>query len=195
MRLSLGGVVRVPEIQKERAGSEYDKEKIQERIAKFTGGIAVIKVGAVTEAELKEKKDRVDDALAAVKAAAEGGILPGGGVALIRASTHLAGLKGANSDQQLGVDILLGALSSPLKQMLLNAGKPHEAAGVLEKVTAATGAFGYNLRTEVFEDLVLAGVLDPVKVTKTALEVAAGVAGILLTTECAIIDTPVRAKE
>jgi chaperonin GroEL len=168
--------------------SDYDKEKLQERLAKLSGGVAVLYVGAPTEVEMKEKKDRVDDALAATRAAVEEGIIPGGGVALIRAIEALDGLKGVNEDETTGIAIVRIALESPLRIISENAGV--EGSVVIMKVKEGKGAFGYNARTEVYEDLKKAGVIDPTKVTRIALENAASIAGMILTTECVISDKP-----
>jgi chaperonin GroEL len=174
--------------QMEEATSEYDKEKLQERVAKLAGGVAVIKVGAATEVEMKEKKDRIDDALHATKAAVEDGIVPGGGVALIRARQAIAGLKGDNSDQDAGIAIVLRAMEEPLRCIVSNAGESADV--VLNSVKEGTGNYGYNAATEQYVDMLAAGVIDPTKVSKTALVNAASVAGLLLTTECAIFDLP-----
>jgi chaperonin GroEL len=174
--------------QMEEATSEYDKEKLAERVAKLAGGVAVIKVGAATEVEMKEKKDRIDDALHATKAAVQDGIVPGGGVALIRARQAIAGLKGDNSDQDAGIAIVLRAMEEPLRCIVSNAGESADV--VLNKVAEGTGNFGYNAATEQYVDMLAAGVIDPTKVSKTALVNAASVAGLLLTTECAIFDLP-----
>ena len=170
------------------ATSEYDKEKLQERVAKLAGGVAVIKVGAATEVEMKEKKDRVDDALHATKAAVEEGIVPGGGVALIRAKQAVLGLKGNNHDQSVGVDIVLRAIEAPLRSIVENAGG--EASVVVNAVSSGTGNYGWNGATDSYGDLLEQGVVDPTKVTRCALQNAAGVAGLLLTTDCAINELP-----
>tara|TARA_Y100000589_G_scaffold332344_1_gene392091 strand:- start:59846 stop:61477 length:1632 start_codon:yes stop_codon:yes gene_type:complete len=174
--------------QIENTTSDYDREKLQERLAKLAGGVAVLYVGAATEVEMKEKKDRVDDALAATRAAVEEGIVPGGGVALIRAQKVLDGLKGDNEDQDTGIAIIRRAIEEPLRQIVANAGG--EGAVVVHKVAEGEGDFGYNARTETFENLFEAGVIDPTKVTRVALENAASVAGMLLTTECVVADAP-----
>jgi chaperonin GroEL len=166
----------------------YDKEKLQERVAKLAGGVAVIKVGAATEVEMKEKKDRVDDALHATKAAVEEGIVPGGGVALIRAKQAVLGLKGANHDQSVGVDIVLRAIEAPLRSIVENAGG--EASVVVNKVAEGQGNFGFNAANDTYGDLLEQGVVDPTKVTRCALQNAAGVAGLLLTSDCAINELP-----
>ena len=166
----------------------YDKEKLQERVAKLAGGVAVIKVGAATEVEMKEKKDRVDDALHATKAAVEEGIVPGGGVALVRAKQAVFGLKGANHDQSVGIDIVLRAIEAPLRSIVENAGG--EASVVVNKVAEGTGNFGFNAANDTYGDLLEQGVVDPTKVTRCALQNAAGVAGLLLTSDCAINELP-----
>ncbi|HZZ03984.1 chaperonin GroEL [Paraburkholderia sp.] len=174
--------------QIEEATSDYDREKLQERVAKLAGGVAVIKVGAATEVEMKEKKARVEDALHATRAAVEEGIVAGGGVALIRARTAIAGLKGANADQDAGIKIVLRAMEEPLRQIVANGGE--EASVVVAAVAAGTGNYGYNAATGEYVDLVDAGVVDPTKVTRTALQNAASVAGLLLTTDAAVCELP-----
>lgn len=174
--------------QIESSTSDYDKEKMQERLAKLAGGVAVLYVGAASEVEMKEKKDRVDDALAATRAAVEEGVIPGGGVALIRTLAGLEKLKGINDDERTGIEIVKRAIEEPLRQIVRNAGL--EGAVIVQTVKDGKGAFGYNARTEVFEDLLEAGVLDPTKVTRTAIENAASIASMLLTTECVIVDEP-----
>jgi len=176
--------VKALQTQIESATSDYDKEKLQERVAKLAGGVAVIKVGAATEVEMKEKKDRIDDALHATRAAVEDGIVAGGGVALIRAKTAVRGLKGTNADQDAGIKIVLRAMEEPLRQIAANSGDPADV--VVAKVAEGTGNFGYNAATSEYADLVETGVIDPTKVTKTALVNAASIAGLLLTTDCAI---------
>ncbi len=166
--------------------SQYDKEKLQERLAKLSGGVAVLYVGAPSEVEMKEKKDRVDDALSATRAAIEEGIVPGGGVAYIRALDALEGLKGENDDEQTGIDIIRRAIEEPLRQIVFNAGK--EGAVVVQKVREGKADFGYNARADRYENLLAAGVVDPAKVTRVALENAASIAGMFLTTECVIVD-------
>jgi chaperonin GroEL len=168
--------------------SDYDREKLQERLAKLAGGVAVLNVGAATEVEMKEKKDRVDDALHATRAAVEEGIVAGGGVALVRAIKALANLKGVNEDENIGIDILRKALESPLRNIAENAGV--EGSVVLQKVLNGKNSYGYNARTDVYEDLMHAGVIDPAKVTRVALENAASISGMVLTTEAAISDKP-----
>ena len=180
--------VKAIRTQIEEATSDYDKEKLQERVAKLAGGVAVLRVGGATEVEMKEKKDRIDDALHATKAAVEDGIVPGGGVALIRAKTAIQDLKGKNLDQQAGINIVLRAMEEPLRQIVSNAGDSADV--VLNQVAGSSGNNGYNAATGEFVDLVAAGVIDPTKVTKTALVNAASVAGLLLTTNCAIYNLP-----
>ena len=166
--------------------STYDKEKLQERLAKLAGGVAQLNVGAASEVEMKEKKDRVDDALSATRAAIEEGIVAGGGVAYIRAQEALEGLKGENDDEQTGIEIIRRAVEEPLRQIVANAGK--EGAVVVDKVRQGAADFGYNARKDVYENLKEAGVVDPAKVTRVALENAASIAGMFLTTECVITD-------
>ena len=166
--------------------SDYDKEKLQECLAKLSGGVAVLYVGAASEVEMKEKKDRVDDALRATRAAIEEGIVAGGGVAYIRALEALEGLKGDNADETTGIDIIKRAIEEPLRQIVANAGK--EGAVVVQKVREGKADFGYNARTDVYENLHAAGVVDPAKVTRVALENAASIAGMFLTTECVIVE-------
>jgi chaperonin GroEL len=172
--------------QIETTTSDYDKEKLKERLAKLAGGVAVVYVGAASEVEMKEKKDRVDDALCATRAANEEGIIPGGGVAYIRAISALDGLKGANEDEQTGIEIIKRAIEEPLRQIVANAGV--EGAVVVQKVKEGKGDFGYNARTDKFENMYAAGVIDPAKVARVALENAASIAGMFLTTECVIAD-------
>ncbi len=174
-------------VQIEEATSDYDREKLQERVAKLAGGVAVIRVGAATEVEMKEKKARVDDALHATRAAVEEGIVPGGGVALIRAKQGIMGLKGDNADQDAGISIVLRAMEEPLRIIVSNAGD--EASVVVNAVMASKGNNGYNAATSEYGDLVAQGVIDPTKVTKTALVNAASVAALLLTTDCAICES------
>ena len=166
--------------------SDYDKEKLQERLAKLSGGVAVLYVGAASEVEMKEKKDRVDDALCATRAAIEEGIVPGGGVTYIRAIDALEGMTGENADETTGIEIIKRAIEEPLRQIVANAGK--EGAVVVQKVREGKGDFGYNARTDVYENLHAAGVVDPAKVTRVALENAASIAGMFLTTECVIVE-------
>ena len=174
--------------QIEEATSDYDKEKLQERVAKLAGGVAVIKVGATTEIEMKEKKARVEDALHATRAAVEEGIVAGGGVALIRARASIENLKGDNHDQDAGIKIVLRALEEPLRQIVQNAGD--EPSVVLNNVLAGKGNYGYNAANETYGDMVEMGVLDPTKVTRSALQNAASVAGLMLTTDCMVADMP-----
>ena len=174
--------------QYEESTSDYDREKLQERVAKLAGGVAVIKVGAATEVEMKEKKARVEDALHATRAAVEEGIVPGGGVALLRARAAIAGLAGANAEQNAGIQIVLRAMEEPLRQIVLNAGD--EPSVIVNQVMSNTGNYGYNAATGEYGDLVEQGVLDPTKVTRTALQNAASVAGLVLTTDCMIAEIP-----
>jgi chaperonin GroEL len=174
--------------QIESTTSDYDREKLQERLAKLAGGVAVLYVGAATEVEMKEKKDRVDDALAATRAAVQEGIVPGGGVALIRAIENLDKLKGENDDEMTGIAIVRRAAEEPLRQIIANAGE--EGAVIVQKVKEGKDDFGYNARTDKFENLYKAGVIDPTKVTRIAIENAASIASMLLTTECVIADEP-----
>ena len=170
----------------ENASSDYDREKLQERLAKLAGGVAVLYVGAATEVEMKEKKDRVDDALAATRAAVEEGIVPGGGVAYIRAVECLEGMKGENDDQTTGIQIVKRAIEEPLRQIVANAGG--EGSVVVNKVKEGTGAFGYNARDDRYEDMLAAGIIDPTKVSRVALENAASIASMFLTTECVLAE-------
>ncbi|NVM77125.1 chaperonin GroEL [Duganella sp. SG902] len=186
---------RVAAIQSqiEQATSDYDKEKLQERVAKLAGGVAVIKIGAATEVEMKEKRDRVDDALHATRAAVEEGIVPGGGVALLRARKAIAQLQGANADQQAGIQIVLRALEEPLRVITANAGD--EPSVVVAKVIEGEGNFGYNAATGQYGDLVESGVIDPTKVTRTALQNAASIASLILTTEATVSETTAEEKQ
>jgi chaperonin GroEL len=174
--------------QIESTTSDYDREKLQERLAKLAGGVAVLYIGAATEVEMKEKKDRVDDALAATRAAVEEGIVPGGGVALIRAIEVLDKMKGANDDETTGIAIVRRAIEEPLRQIVANAGG--EGAVIVQRVREGKDDFGYNARTSVYENLFASGVIDPTKVTRIAIENASSIAGMLLTTECVIADEP-----
>src|SRR5215207_4204799 len=178
--------------QIETTTSDYDKEKLQERLAKLSGGVAVLYVGAATEVEMKEKKDRVDDALHATRAAVEEGIVPGGGVAYIRAIADLENLKGINEDETTGIAIVKRAIEEPLRQIVINSGI--EGSIVVQKIKEGSGDFGFNARTEVYENMFAAGVIDPTKVTRIALENAASIAAMLLTTECVIVDKPKEEK-
>ncbi|MFN3780955.1 MAG: chaperonin GroEL [Candidatus Kapaibacteriota bacterium] len=175
-------------IQIEKTTSEYDKEKLQERLAKLSGGVAVLKIGAATEVEMKEKKARVEDALHATRAAVEEGIVPGGGVAYLRCLHVLDSLKPENEDQKIGIDIIRRALEEPARQIVANAGL--EPSVIINKIKEGSGSFGFNAQTEEFEDLYESGVIDPTKVARVALENAASVAGLLLTTECTIVEKP-----
>lgn len=175
--------------QIENTTSDYDREKLQERLAKLSGGVAILYIGAATEVEMKEKKDRVDDALHATRAAVEEGIVAGGGVALIRAISSLDGLKGENEDQTTGINIIRQAVESPLRTIVANAGG--EGSVVINAVKAGKDDFGYNAREDKYENMIAAGIIDPTKVTRLALENAASIAGLLLTTECVIADKPV----
>ena len=181
---------RVAQIKKEieNTTSSYDKEKLQERLAKLAGGVAVLYVGANSEVEMKEKKDRVDDALCATRAAIEEGVVAGGGTTYIRALAALEGLKGDNADEQTGINIIERAIEEPLRQIVTNAGG--EGAVVVQKVREGKGDFGYNARTDTYEDMRKAGIVDPAKVARVALENAASIAGMFLTTECLIVDKP-----
>lgn len=181
---------RVAEIRQqiETATSEYDKEKLQERVAKLAGGVAVIKVGAATEVEMKEKKDRVEDALHATRAAVEEGVVAGGGVALLRARAALENLHTGNADQDAGVQIVLRAVESPLRQIVANAGG--EPSVVVNKVLEGEGNYGYNAGSGEYGDMIEMGVLDPAKVTRSALQHAASIAGLMLTTDCMIAEIP-----
>ena len=181
---------RVAQIRKqiEKTTSDYDREKLQERLAKLAGGVAVLYIGAASEVEMKEKKDRVEDALNATRAAVEEGIIPGGGVAFIRAIEALKGLKGENEDEQTGINIVAKAIEAPLRTIAENAGV--EGSVVAQKVREGKGDFGYNARADRYENLLAAGVIDPTKVTRVALQNAASVAGMFLTTECVIADKP-----
>ncbi|HII3684654.1 TPA: chaperonin GroEL [Pasteurella multocida] len=181
---------RVAQIRQqiEESTSDYDKEKLQERVAKLAGGVAVIKVGAATEVEMKEKKARVEDALHATRAAVEEGIVAGGGVALIRAASKVAGLQGDNEEQNVGIKLALRAMEAPLRQIVANAGE--EASVVASAVKNGEGNFGYNAGTEQYGDMIEMGILDPTKVTRSALQFAASVAGLMITTECMITDLP-----
>ncbi|MDW8324915.1 MAG: chaperonin GroEL, partial [Burkholderiales bacterium] len=181
---------RIAQINKqiEEATSDYDKEKLQERKAKLAGGVAVIKVGAATEVEMKEKKARVEDALHATRAAVEEGIVPGGGVALLRARAAVGSLKGDNHDQDAGIKIVMRALEQPLREIVANSGV--EPSVVVNRVVEGSGNFGYNAQTGEYGDMMEMGVLDPTKVTRTALQNAASVAGLILTTEAMVSELP-----
>jgi chaperonin GroEL len=168
--------------------SDYDREKLQERLAKLSGGVALIKVGAATEVEMKEKKDRVDDALHATRAAVEEGVVPGGGVALVRAVSSLKSVKGENSDQDVGISICKRALEEPLRQIVANGGG--ESSVVLNEVVKGKGNFGYNATTEAYGDMLKMGILDPTKVVRAALQHAASISGLMITTEAMVTDMP-----
>ena len=184
--------VRQIQVQTEEATSDYDREKLQERVAKLAGGVAVIRAGAATEVEMKEKKDRIDDALHATRAAVEEGVVAGGGVALLRARARVGQLKGANVDQDAGISIVMRAIEEPLRAIAFNAGA--EPSVVVNRVAEGANNFGYNAASDTYGDLVEQGVIDPTKVTRTALTNAASIAGMLLTTECAISVIPEDAK-
>ncbi|MGK4475365.1 chaperonin GroEL [Aeromonas molluscorum] len=181
---------RVAQIRQqiEETSSDYDREKLQERVAKLAGGVAVIKVGAATEVEMKEKKARVDDALHATRAAVEEGVVAGGGVALVRVAAKLAGLRGDNEDQNVGIKVALRAMEAPLRQIVINAGE--EASVIANAVKNGEGNFGYNAYTEQYGDMLAMGILDPTKVTRSALQFASSIAGLMITTECMITDLP-----
>ena len=185
---SIAARVSTIRTQLEEATSDYDREKLQERVAKLSGGVAVIKVGAATEVEMKEKKDRVEDALHATRAAVEEGIVPGGGVALIRAANQIKGLKGDNYDQQVGIDLALRAMEYPLRTIVANAGE--EPAVVIDRVKAGKGNDGYNAASGEYVDMVAAGIIDPTKVTRSALQNAASIAGLMITTEAMVAEIP-----
>jgi chaperonin GroEL len=191
-KAKIGARVQSIRQQIEEATSDYDREKLQERVAKLAGGVAVIRVGAATEVEMKEKKDRVDDALHATRAAVEEGIVPGGGVALLRARSAVTGLKGANTDQDAGIRIVLRALEAPLRAIAANAGD--EPSVVIAKVLEGKGAFGYNAATGKYGDLLEMGVIDPTKVARTALQNAASVASLILTTDATVAEAPKEEK-
>ncbi len=185
---AIEGRVQQIRAQIEETSSDYDREKLQERVAKLAGGVAVIKVGAATEVEMKEKKARVEDALHSTRAAVEEGVVPGGGVALLRAQGKARAVKGDNHDQQIGVDILVRALEEPIRQIVANAGE--EPSVVVNKVIEGQGNFGYNAQTGEYGDMIAMGILDPTKVSRSALQNAASVAGLILTTECMVADAP-----
>jgi chaperonin GroEL len=176
------------EAQIDKSTTPFETEKLQERLAKFVGGVALVHVGGNTETEMKEKKDRVDDALHATRAAVEEGIVPGGGVAYIRAVESLEKMKGSNQDETTGIQIIKRAIEEPLRQIVINSGI--EGSIVVQKIKEGKGDYGFNARTEVYENLFKAGVIDPTKVTRVALENAASIAAMLLTTECVIADRP-----
>ncbi len=185
---NIEGRVQQIRAQIEETSSDYDREKLQERVAKLAGGVAVIKVGAATEVEMKEKKARVDDALHATRAAVEEGVVPGGGVALIRALSKVEGLEGDNHDQTIGIQLALRAMEAPLRQIVSNAGG--EGSVVVDKVRAGEGAFGFNAGSDQYGDMMEMGIIDPAKVTRSALQAAASIAGLMITTEAMIADHP-----
>ncbi|MGD9499323.1 chaperonin GroEL [Halothiobacillus sp.] len=187
-KADIDGRVTQIRTQMETTTSDYDKEKLQERIAKLAGGVAVIKVGAATEVEMKEKKDRVDDALHATRAAVEEGVVPGGGVALIRALEAIRGMTGANTDQNTGIAIAMRAMEDPLRQIVFNCGE--EPSVIVNQVRSGSGNFGYDASNGTFGDMIEMGILDPTKVTRSALQNAASVAGLMITTECMIAELP-----
>ena len=187
-RKSIEGRINQIRAQIEETTSDYDREKLQERVAKLAGGVAVIKVGAATEVEMKEKKARVEDALHATRAAVEEGVVPGGGVALVRALAAIEKLRGDNHDQNIGIDIARRALTEPLRQIVANSGD--EPSVVLAKVQEGKGNFGYNAANGEYGDMVKFGILDPTKVTRSALQNAASVAGLMITTECMVAELP-----
>jgi chaperonin GroEL len=191
-KTQIEGRIKAIRQQIEETTSDYDREKLQERVAKLAGGVALIRVGAATEVEMKEKKARVEDALHATRAAVEEGIVAGGGVALIRARAAISNLKGANHDQDSGIKIVMRALEEPLRQIVANAGA--EPSVVLNKVLEAKGNFGYNAQTESYGDLVEMGVIDPTKVVRTALQNASSVAGLILTTDAMVAELPKEEK-
>ena len=174
--------------QIEETTSDYDREKLQERVAKLAGGVAVIKVGAGSEIEMKEKKARVEDALHSTRAAVEEGVVPGGGVALIRALQEVDGLKGDNEDQNIGISIALKAMEAPIRQIVMNAGE--EASVVVDKIKSDKGNYGFNAATSEYGDMISMGILDPAKVTRTALQAAGSVAGLMITTEAMVSEIP-----
>jgi chaperonin GroEL len=180
--------VQAIRVQMEETTSDYDREKMQERVAKLAGGVAVIKVGAATEVEMKEKKARVDDALHATRAAVEEGVVPGGGVALIRALQGVEGLEGENHDQTIGIQLALRAMEAPLRQIVANAGG--EPSVVVSKVREGEGNYGYNAGNETYGDMMEMGIIDPAKVTRSALQAAASIAGLMITTEAMVADIP-----
>ena len=187
-KADIDGRIAQIKAQIETTTSDYDQEKLMERLAKLSGGVAVIKVGATTEVEMKEKKNRVDDALHATRAAVEEGVVPGGGVALVRAIVALEKLSTDNHDQNIGIDITKRAMQAPLRQIVSNGGG--EASVVLNNVAANTGNYGYNASTEDYGDMLEMGILDPTKVTRAALQHAASISGLMITTEAMVTDTP-----
>jgi chaperonin GroEL len=191
-KADIEGRIKQIRAQIDESNSEYDKEKLQERMAKLAGGVAVIKVGAATEVEMKEKKARVEDALHATRAAVEEGVVPGGGVALIRARDAIKGLKGDNEDQNVGITIALRAMEEPLRLIVSNAGA--EASVVLANVAAGKDNYGYDASTGEYGDMIKLGILDPTKVTRSALQNAASIAGLMITTECMVAELPKEEK-
>ena len=187
-KADIEGRIKQIRAEVEDTSSDYDREKLQERLAKLAGGVAVIKVGAPTEMEMKEKKARVEDALHSTRAAVEEGVVAGGGVALVRAVAEVTGLKGDNEDQNVGIGIALRSMVSPLKQIVINSGE--EGAVILDKVSALEGNHGYNAQTDEYGDMLEMGILDPAKVVRTALQAAASVAGLMITTEAMVSDAP-----
>jgi chaperonin GroEL len=187
-------VERIKQIkaQIDSSKSDYETEKLQERLAKLTGGVAVLYIGAASEVEMKEKKDRVDDALAATRAAIEEGIVPGGGVALVRSLDSLEGLKGHNDDETVGIQIIRRAIEEPLRQICENAGV--EGSVVIKEVRQGKADYGYNARADRYENMIESGIIDPTKVTRVALQNAASVASMIMTTECAIVEIPEESK-
>ena len=185
---NIAGRVNQIRAQIEETSSDYDREKLQERVAKLAGGVAVIKVGAGSEIEMKEKKARVEDALHSTRAAVEEGVVPGGGVALIRALQSSEGLKGDNEDQNIGIAIALKSMEAPIRQIVLNAGE--EASVVVDKIKSEKGNHGFNAATSEYGDMIKMGILDPAKVTRTALQAAGSVAGLMITTEAMVSDIP-----
>jgi chaperonin GroEL len=185
---NIGARVNAIRAQIAETSSDYDREKLQERVAKLAGGVAVIKVGAASEIEMKEKKARVEDALHSTRAAVEEGVVAGGGVALIRALQAVAGLQGDNPDQTVGINLALRAMEAPMRQITSNSGD--EASVVVDKVKAGEGNYGYNASTGEYGDMIAMGILDPAKVTRSALQAAASVAGLMITTECMVADEP-----
>ncbi|MEJ6558977.1 MAG: TCP-1/cpn60 chaperonin family protein, partial [Candidatus Thioglobus sp.] len=187
-KADIDGRVKQIQAQLKTTTSDYDKEKLSERLAKLSGGVAVIKVGAATEVEMKEKKDRVDDALHATRAAVEEGVVPGGGVALVRAIAAMNKVKGDNHDQDIGINITKRAMEAPLRQIVTNGGG--EASVVLNEVANGKGNFGYNAGSEVYGDMLKMGILDPTKVVRAALQHAASISGLMITTEAMVTDAP-----
>ena len=185
---NISGRVNQIRAQIEETTSDYDREKLQERVAKLAGGVAVIKVGAGSEMEMKEKKARVEDALHSTRAAVEEGVVPGGGVALVRSLQAVDGLKGDNEDQNIGISIALKAMEAPIRQIVLNAGE--EASVVVDKIKSEKGNYGFNAASSEYGDMIKMGILDPAKVTRTALQAAGSVAGLMITTEAMVSEIP-----